>query len=70
MLGTEGTTPGVEWRKELSLSVEEWSSPKSHKARADADGPKSTYDKRQESVSSGFKSVNVLSKIKQRLNKV
>ena len=35
----KGTTPGVELGKELSLLVEEWSSPKSRKARADADGP-------------------------------
>ena len=38
-VGTEGTAPGVEQGKELSLSVEEWSSPKSHRAQADADGP-------------------------------
>ena len=37
-VGTKGTAPGVEWGKELSLSVEEWSSPESHKAQADADG--------------------------------
>ena len=35
----EGTAPGVEWGKELSLSVEEWSSPKSCSPWADADGP-------------------------------
>ena len=34
----KGTTPGVEWGKELSLSVEERSSPKSHSPWADADG--------------------------------
>ena len=38
-VGIEGSTPGVEWGKELSLSVEEWSSPESHEAWADADGP-------------------------------
>ena len=38
-IGIEGTAPGVEWGKELSLSVEERSSPESHKAWADADGP-------------------------------
>ena len=38
-IGTEGTAPGVEQGKELSLSVEERSSPESRKARADADGP-------------------------------
>ena len=38
-IGIEGTAPGVEWGKELSLSVEEWSSPKSHEAWVDADGP-------------------------------
>ena len=38
-VGTEGTTPGVERGKELSLSVEERSSPESRKAWADADGP-------------------------------
>ena len=27
-----GAAPGVEWGKELSLLVEEWSSPESHKA--------------------------------------
>ena len=36
----EGTTPGVEWGKEPSLSVEEWSSPESRSPRADADGPR------------------------------
>ena len=30
-VGTEDTTPGVERRKELSLSVKEWSSPESRK---------------------------------------
>ena len=34
----EGTTPGVEQEKELSLSVEEQSSPESCKVWADADG--------------------------------
>ena len=38
-IGIEGTTPGVEWGKELSLLVEERSSPESHKAWADAAGP-------------------------------
>ena len=38
-IGTKGTVPGVERRKELSLSVEEQSSPKSHKVLADTDGP-------------------------------
>ena len=35
----EGTAPGVEQGKELSLSVKEQSSLKSHSPRADADGP-------------------------------
>ena len=34
----KGTTPGVERGKELSLSVKERSSPKSHSLQADADG--------------------------------
>ena len=38
-VGTEGTTPGVEGGKELSLFVKEWSSPESHSTRADTDGP-------------------------------
>ena len=38
-IGIEGTTPGVEWGKELSLSVKEQSSPKSRNPQADADGP-------------------------------
>ena len=38
-IGIEGTAPGVERGKELSLSVEERSSPESREARADADGP-------------------------------
>ena len=38
-IGIKGTTPGVGWGKELSLSVEEWSSPISHKAWVDADTP-------------------------------
>ena len=37
-IGIKGTTPGVEWGKELSLSAEERSSPESHSLRADADG--------------------------------
>ena len=38
-VGTEGTTPGVERGKGLSLLVKEWSSPKSHSTWADADSP-------------------------------
>ena len=38
-IGIEGTTPGVERGKELSLLAEERSSPKSHSPWADADGP-------------------------------
>ena len=38
-IGIEGTTPGVEWGKEFSLSVEEQSSPESHEVQVDADGP-------------------------------
>ena len=38
-VGIEGTAPGVERGKELSLSVEEWSSPKSRSPWADANGP-------------------------------
>ena len=38
-IGIEGTAPGVEWEKELSLSVEERSSPESHEAWVDADCP-------------------------------
>ena len=38
-IGIEGTAPGVEQGKELSLSVEEQSSPKSHEAWVDADSP-------------------------------
>ena len=38
-IGIKGTTPGVEQGKELSLSVEERSSPESHSLWADADGP-------------------------------
>ena len=36
-VGIKGTTPGAERGKELSLSVEEQSSPKSHSPQADAD---------------------------------
>ena len=36
-VGIKGTAPGVGWGKKLSLSVEEWSSPTSHKAWVDAD---------------------------------
>ena len=36
----KGTAPGVEQGKELSLLVEEWSSPKSRSLRADVDGPR------------------------------
>ena len=36
----EGTTPRVEQGKELSLLVEEWSSPKSRSLQADADSPR------------------------------
>ena len=38
-IGIKGTAPGVEQGKELSLSVEERSSPESCEARVDADGP-------------------------------
>ena len=38
-VGIEGTTPGVEQGKEMSLSVEEQSSPKSHEVWVDADIP-------------------------------
>ena len=38
-IGIKGTAPGVEWGKELSLSVEERSSPESHSLWADADSP-------------------------------
>ena len=38
-VGTEGTTPGVEQGKELSLLVKEQSSPESHSPWAGADGP-------------------------------
>ena len=37
-IGIEGTAPGVERGKELSLLVEERSSPESHGAWADTDG--------------------------------
>ena len=37
-VGTEGTVPGVEWGKELSLLVEERSLPESRSTRADAGG--------------------------------
>ena len=36
-IGIKGTTPGVEWGKELSLSVEEQSSPESREAWVDTD---------------------------------
>ena len=42
-VGIKGTTTGVEQGKELSLSVEEWSSPISHEAWVDADNPASCY---------------------------
>ena len=42
-VGIEGTTLGVERGKELSLSVEERSSPVSCEARVDADNPASCY---------------------------
>ena len=42
-IGIEGTAPGVEQGKELSLLVEEWSSPKSCKVRADAGRPAACY---------------------------
>ena len=38
-LGPKAHTPGVEQGKELSLLVEEQSSPKSRSMRADTDGP-------------------------------
>ena len=37
-VGTEGTAPGVEQGKEMSLLVKEQSSPKSHEVWADTDG--------------------------------
>ena len=42
-VGIEGTTPGVEWGKELSLFVEERSSPISREVWVDADNPASCY---------------------------
>ena len=42
-LGLKGTTPGVEPGKELSLLVEERSSPESHSPWADTDGPTTCY---------------------------
>ena len=38
-VGIEGTAPGVEQGKELSLSAEEQSSPESHSLQAGTDGP-------------------------------
>ena len=38
-VGIEGTAPGVEQGKELSLSVKEWSSSISHKVWVDTDIP-------------------------------
>ena len=38
-IGIEDTTPGVEQQKELSLSVEERSSPKSREVQVDTDSP-------------------------------
>ena len=42
-IGIEGTAPGVERGKELSLSVKEQSSPISHEARVDANNHVSCY---------------------------
>ena len=39
----KGTTPGVEWGKELSLLVKEQSSPISHEVWVDADNPAFCY---------------------------
>ena len=55
-IGIKGTAPGVEWGKELSLSVEERSSPKSCSPWADTDGPRPiTYRKHMVEISPRIK---------------